>query len=236
MQRSSCTLAFGLAILLCGVAGPVEAVPITYTLSATATGTIGGSTFTNALVTLTGIGDTDNIVDLGGLEDDGFVIPFGILFANPVSATLSIAGIGVATIQPTAVYSVTVPADLDEDGDNEPPSVIFGTLDAPPALGSFTGFGFALSDSLAGYELRTAIGPITSFGGVGRDPSGDPIITSLGVLRFASDVSESLQSTFTATTRSVPEPGSLLLVGTGLASLVAVRSRYRGRDRTGTSR
>ena len=43
MKRLSCTFVLGTAILLLGVAGPAQAVPITYTQSGIATGTIGGS-------------------------------------------------------------------------------------------------------------------------------------------------------------------------------------------------
>lgn len=234
MKRLSCTFVLGTAILLLGVAGPAQAAPITYTQSGIATGTIGGSIFTNALVTYTATGDTDNVIDLGGTEDDGFIIPFNIFFGNPISATVNIAGIGMATItDPSAVYAISVPVDIDEDGDTDPPVVIFGTIDHPlEGLGSFTGLGGTASDSFAGYDLRTAIGPITATGGIGRD-SSNPVNTSLGVLRFSSDINlGSSEGTFTATLTSVPEPGSLLLLGTGLVSLVGARSRFRGSRRT----
>ena len=47
---------------LIGFAAIVEAGPITYVESGIASGTIGGSTFTNALVQVTAIGDTANVV------------------------------------------------------------------------------------------------------------------------------------------------------------------------------
>lgn len=237
MKRHTCTFVLGLAILLFGVAGPARAVPITYTQTGTASGQITGTggvvTFTNADIVMTLIGNTDNVIANPEFEEDGFVIPAGVIFINPSFATtLNITGIGLVTItDPTAIYGFSIPVDIDEDGDVDPPLVVFGTIDNPPDLFSFTGLGGTGSTSLAGYRLDTAIGPITGTGGIGRDFSQE-VNTSLGVLRFLSDIElGSSQGTFTATT-DVPEPGSLLLLGTGIVSVVGARARFRGSRRT----
>ena len=228
MKRHSFTFALGLAILLFGVAGLAQAVPITYTQTGIASGTLGGSTFTNASILMTMIGDTDNIAGNPEFDDDGFVIPANLFFANPsFVTTLDIAGIGLVTItDPTAIYSIPISVDIDDDGDLDPPVVIFGTVDDPPFLFSFTGLGGTFNESLAGYQLG-AFGPITSPGGIGRSFDQE-VNTSLGVLRFTTDVGGSSEGTFSATVSRVPEPGSLLLLGTGVVSLVGARSRFRG--------
>ena len=99
----------GTAILLLGVAGPAQAVPITYTQTGTASGAItttgGVVTFTDAEILMTLIGDTDNVVANPEFEDDGFIVPAGIFFINPSVAptTLNITGIGLVTMtDPTA--------------------------------------------------------------------------------------------------------------------------------------
>ena len=203
-----------------------EATPITYTMTGIGTGQIGATPFTNAAITLVAKGNTANIVPLTFSD-----VPFPI-YANPFSSfTVTIGGVGTATItDPSGIWSIPQPIpDF-----NDQAGIIFGRIDAPPVLDSFTGIGFAISNSLTGY----ALGPIAllnlqgsiEFPQLCSTPNHDPCLhTSLGLLRFTS--SEDLApATFKATLDPVatPEPTSLLLLGSGAVGLIG-RSRSRKR-------
>ena len=205
----------------------VWASSITYQMSATASGSIGGQTFTDALVTLLGTGDTSAVVPLSFCEN-GTCITY---YAEAITTTVTIAGIGTATItDPTGIWSIPTPVSVPEFPSN--PFVLIGRIDHPPALDSFTGIGFNANDALTGYDLTTAIGPITGLGGIGFPQCGVPgtdpcLATTLGLLSFTSNAGSEFNttSTFTAT---VPEPSSLFLLGSGVAVLFG-RSRRRSR-------
>lgn len=206
-----------LVVAVLGFATVARATPITYELSGIASGMIGGSGFMNALVQLTVTGDTDNIVTEFG----------GLAFVNVSSATMvTIAGVGTATVtDPNAIYAFPAPVLLDEDMPFLP-YVVIGTLDNPPLLDSFTGLGLVGGNALLGYDLQTSIGPVTATGGVGY-PMGLFVHTTLGDLSFTSNISSTTEGTFAAA--PVPEPMSLLLLGSGIAVL-AGRSRFRPRS------
>lgn len=211
-----------------GFAQRAGATPITYTMSGTASGQIGGTPFTNALVTYTGQGDTANIQALSAGGSTVFANPFSML-------TVNISGVGTATITDLSDI-LDIPFALPPNPEIPSiPIVIFGRLDPPfTDLTQITGMGAVDSAALAGYDL-TAIGPITSTGTVGFiqgcDTLGhDPCLhTTLGDLSFTSNGVFSENHTFTATLQPVPEPATLLLVSGGVAAL-ARRSRRRQRD------
>lgn len=224
-MRLSLSVYAGLVVAILSLTPNAHASPITYEMSGMASGNIGGTPFTNALVDMVGTGDTANVSSFS-------VVLLGnpaTVFGNPFEKfTITIAGVGTATITDQSALW-TIPAGGD---------VLFGREDhvgSVPVLDSITGLGLVTSNLLGGYEGATAIGPITdggaigfpACGGVGQDPC---VHTTLGLLSFASNITfpptTETTTTFAATLESVPEPDTILLMGLG-ATVLVCRFRFR---------
>ena len=173
--------------------------PITYTFTGSVTGTLGSTTFTDAALTATLLGDTTNALPDGG---GGFYNNIGAGLAS-----ISIAGVGSGTfIDLMYVFSC-------------PPCSGFIELQqqnvGPGAL-TFTDPAFLA------YDLTTAIGPIQSAGPTPAFflPWSDT--TSFGTFNITSIQSPTFQATLGA---GVPEPGTLVLVSAALLLLGITRRR-----------
>jgi hypothetical protein len=72
LNQKILTLATMATVVSLGCTTPAHAGPITYALTSTGTGTFGGTPFTDAVVTVTLVGDTSTVIPVGrGLFNPG---------------------------------------------------------------------------------------------------------------------------------------------------------------------
>jgi hypothetical protein len=175
-----------------------KASTITYTESATVTGSLGGTSFpANEVLTLTGTGDTTKVTSPGSLQ-----------FFNSVTASftlsVSVAGVGSGTF--TDAIQV-----FQASNGAAPPGVGFNDSAAGGDILD------TLNAAFGSYALSTSIGPITGSSVIvsGTSPTsvGALILTSAG------------NATFTAVV--TPLPTALPLFATGLVGLVLLGWRRK---------
>jgi hypothetical protein len=181
------------------------AFPVTYTEVATISGSLNGVDFLDAQVTITGSGDTDNIVH-------GMPCCYrNLLGAGTV--TFDLAGFGTGTF--TDLVGVVVNQTNTEGIPGEPDTGISGA-----GFSDFTSNFLILwteDPAFATWDLSTDIGPLTNAGFCNCDPTANiSFPTTLGPLHISAT-----DPTFTADVAATPapEPASLALVALGLAAL-----------------
>ena len=182
ITRRACYVATAVALVF--LATPASAIPITYTEIATGSGSLNGVAFSNAVITLTGAGDTTGVFSQIGQ------------LGNPVSLTIDISGVG------TAIYNNVlnpVPFAFLNPATN---AVGFGVGNLP-ILGT-------VSSAFATYDLASAIGPITGVGLLADAPFSPPTLPTDRGSFVLSSINNST-ATFSASVNAVPGPLSALV-------------------------
>jgi PEP-CTERM motif-containing protein len=180
-----------------------QATPFDYTFVATGGGTINGVAFSGPF-TFVLSGDTSSVVASGGE-----------FFLSDIGGTFTEGG---------STYTLAPTIDLVSNPDPSFPRVAFFDSDFTNGLG-------LNNDTLAGYELATAVGPLTAPNS--SDPSSFLEPTLGGTTGFLMDggadrliLTSNDSLTFTAGPPSaVPEPSTIALLATGLVGIGLIYRR-----------
>jgi hypothetical protein len=184
-------LACALAVVLPAAA---KAHPITFADITIASGTIGQTSFTNALITISAFADTSNIAPIVG--GDGFSL-------DNASASITIGSLGTFTF----VTGTRFFQNFGLPGFSRASTSGFDLINGPAGEPAFSS-----------WAMLTSIGPITGFGGVLQWSAGGPlpaVVTSGGTLVLSDGAAD---ITFSARV-SAPEPSTILLIATALLGL-----------------
>jgi hypothetical protein len=191
-------LLFGVVALLTCSAIPAHASPIIYIEQFVGSGSLGGTSFTNALVTITLDGDTATVTGSPG----GFEQEFGSAFV-------------VVSGSPVAEFT-----DPSMDAFDNPSVPAAGISDVTKNLLIMD----TINTAFLTYDFRSPIGPVTgpanfNSGAVFPTTAGDFFITSVaeGTSRFSAKFPAS----------PVPEPATIALTACGLAGAAIRRRRSR---------
>jgi hypothetical protein len=185
--------------------------PITFNMTTTATGTLNGTGFTDALLTVTSFADTSLVTVSGSSPGQDYELIAG-------SSTVSIAGFGA----PVTFTDLMFWEDPNSSGD-----IIFGDTTRGSGIGNaILGFTNPVPGSgLLTYNLQSSFGP--AFGGLDFGVTAfhkfNNIPTSGGLLNVTAASGDVFVAT--ATPVATPEPASFLIAGSAILGSFAVQRR-----------
>ena len=165
-MRTKC-VALSVFVLL-GCFGRAEAELITYTETVTGSGSLGGTDFTNALITIAGTANTGNVT----MPDPGAFRVF-------TSTSVTVAGVGTATFT-DIIHAVDLHLNmLAGFGDDTVGALVAGNQNS----------------AFATYDLKSPIGPTS---GTVNINAGESFATSVGTLVIESTSTDGTFSASTA--------------------------------------
>jgi hypothetical protein len=191
IKKALCVLAIAL-----GMTTQVNATPITYSFWGTATGSLGGQSFTDAAFSLTSIADTNNV-------HHNYIPDVDYVYAS--HSSISIDGFGLADF--------TIPT-IDLVNRNSGLFIFFDPVQDRLIMSveHFDAYTYDLTNSIGPDSGPSLVNPTVFFG------------TSLGLLNFTSFSDNNYQAVLGQLT-DVPEPKILMLFLMGLCMMTLVARR-----------
>lgn len=175
---------------------PVAAAPVSYIFKGSIEGTLGG-TSVSGLLTLTATGDTNDVMTADGL-----------LFGNgQLTSVFELAGVGSFAILNGSYVVVNQTTS----------GVGFGVEGVVHCCEIIQNF---VDPTYATYDLKTSIGPIAA--------PENPILQNFLDIPTTSGsftVTRMTENSFQAIVSAVPEPGSFVLLASGIAGVWTLRRR-----------
>ena len=172
--------------------GAALAVPITYIETATASGSLGGVAFTNAVITLTAEADTTNVSPPPGAPSPSLFI------VNNGFAAVDVAGLGGAAF--------TVPTQtFDNQGVGTPTPVagMVALVNGPEGPEAYDILD-AVNSAFGSYDLATSLGPLSS---------GSRVNLNIGTPTSSGPFVITSQPPLVTFQAIVPEPSSIAIGG-----------------------